>query len=89
MSVHSYCKSCGAKDAGQRHETVCDICGGVTGARSSQLALDNRSYLTVCLPCIARFVPGFEEKLRAEAAGTFGDEAKQILEALEKERAGR
>lgn len=56
---HSYCEACGARDAGLRHETVCDVCDRVfeKGELRSELRINDRVGFVVCRFCVVKILP--------------------------------
>jgi hypothetical protein len=82
VSTHSYCKACGAQDAGHRFEVECDACKRVLEPEepSATLAVGNACGFTVCFSCATRLMPDLESRTEVLAGGFYPD----IVAALKK-----
>lgn len=83
---HSYCKACGARDAGLRHETVCDVCDRVlkAGELRSELRIGEQVGFVVCTSCVVKLLPHAAIKVE-DALGGFYPEIAEALRGAEGE----
>lgn len=84
---HSYCKACGARDAGLRHETICDVCDRVLedGELRSQLLIADAAGFVVCKLCVVRLLPHAAIKVEEQLGVGFRSEIVEVLRKAEDE----